>query len=76
MRLSEKGRTVIMELGFWMNDDGTIHLTGNDPEVETFHVAIRQDPAKNSGHPYLYRELAKCLKQMGAKMPDLPESSN
>jgi hypothetical protein len=69
MKLSEKGRSVTMEMSFWMTEDGAIHLTSNDRDVKTFHVAIRSDQTKASGQPYLYRELARCLKQMGAPAP-------
>ena len=72
MKLSEKGRSVTMEVRFWMTEDGAIHLTANDLDVNTFHVAIRSDQTKASGQPYLYRELAKCLRQMGAPAPDVP----
>ena len=46
-----------------MSTDGAIHLSTNDkdPAAYMFHVAIRKDGTKPSGHPYLYRELVKCL---------------
>lgn len=69
MRLSEKGESVSMELALWMSGDGAIHLASNDPEARTFHIDVRHDPSKPSGHPYLYRELAKCLRIMGAPAP-------
>jgi len=78
MELSKKGKkgkppkSVKMELTFWMSDDGVIHLTTNDqdPATYTFHVAIRKDGTKPSGHPMLFRELVKCLKGAGAEMPE------
>lgn len=75
MRLSKKGkgnakpRSVWMEVGFWMDARGTIHLATNDPEAKTFHVAVRNDPGKPSGHPMLYRRLKSYLKKMGAAEP-------
>ena len=69
MRLSEKGRSVTLEISFSMKDDGVIHATSNDPDVDTFHVVVRADEGKPSSHPYLYRELAKCLRKMGAPAP-------
>ena len=63
MRVSKKGRSVTLQVSFWWDrKDMAIHLTTNDPKVETFHVAVRNDPNKPSGHPYLFRELAKCLR--------------
>ena len=74
MRLSKKGESVALEIAFWMTPDGTIHVASNDPEAEGFHVSVAADPAKPSGHPYLYRELSKCLRQMGAPAPAEIES--
>jgi hypothetical protein len=71
MELSSKGRSLTMEVSSWMMEDGAIHLTSNDPDVRTFYVVVRPDPAKPSGHPYLFRELAKCLRQKGAPAPDV-----
>ncbi len=69
MRLSRpKGgkapKSVAMEIAFWRHRD-VIHIASNDRETKTFHVAVRDDPSKPSGHPYLYRELKKCLEQKG-----------
>ena len=75
MRLSKKGKkgkppkSVAMEMMFWMTDSGVIHLATNDQAAVTFHIAVRKDGTKPSGHPYLYRELVKCLKTAGAAMP-------
>jgi hypothetical protein len=71
MRGSTKGRRVKLEVSFWWDPKGkAIHLTSNDPGAKTFAVAVREDPSKPSGHPYLFRELVKCLKKMGADAPD------
>jgi len=72
MRLSAKGKSVALEVAFWLTDDGAIHLVANEPDAPSFHVAVRDDPQKPSGHPYLYRELARCLRQMGAPAPPEP----
>lgn len=77
MRLAKTGKkgsppkSVAMEMMFWMTDDGAIHLATNDQAAAaaSFHVAIRKDGTKPSGHPYLYRELVKCLKGAGAELP-------
>ena len=78
MELAKKGKkglppkSVKMTLVFWMSADRAIHLATNDqdPATYTFHVAIRKDGTKPSGHPYLYRELVKCLKGAGAQLPE------
>jgi hypothetical protein len=78
MKLAAKGkkgkapRSVSMEMMFWMTDDGAIHLSTNDKAEAAleFHVAVRADGSKPSGHPYLYRNLIKCLKSVGAAMPE------
>jgi len=72
MRTSSKGkdgrkpRSVFLEIGFWRKDGGAIHVTSHDPEIP-FHVIVRKDPVKKSGHPYLYRELEKCLEMKGVE---------
>lgn len=75
MRLSRKGKSVAIEIAFWLTDDGAIHVATNDKEADTFHVAVRSDPTKPSGHPYLYRELAKLLHKMGAPAPSAPDEA-
>ena len=59
--VSRKGRTVYAEVGVWWGEKTqAIHLAppkSKASEVETFHVAVRPEPEKPSGHPYLSREL-------------------
>ena len=75
MKLSRKGkagekpRTVSFEIMFWKVRGGAIHVATNDPEGVGFHVVVRDDPAKPSGHPYLYRRLDAFLKKKGAAEP-------
>ena len=59
MRVSKGGKSVHLEVGFWLHKDGSIHLTAND--VKGFHVAINEDPKRKNGHPTLYKRLSKCL---------------
>lgn len=72
MKLSRQGkagkkpRTVSFEVMFWKEQNGVIHLATNDPEGAGFHVAVRDDPSKRSGHPGLYRRLDAFLKKKGA----------
>jgi hypothetical protein len=73
MRLSTKGKSVSLEVSFWwVPKDNAIHIATNDkdPGADTFHVAIRDEPSKPSGQPYLFRELAKCLRSKGAPAPE------
>jgi hypothetical protein len=72
MRLSENGKSVHIEIGFWLNNDGSIHLTSN--ELSDFHVAINEDGDRRNGHPTLYRRLATLLKQAGAPAPAIAQS--
>ena len=67
MKKSQDGKSVYLEMGFWLEKDGSIHLSGKG--VSGFHVAVNEDPAKRNGHPTLYKRLAACLKQMGAPAP-------
>lgn len=63
----QQPRSVYLEISFWRDGD-KIHIAHNDPEgPSTFHVAVRSDGSKPSGHPSLYRELSKCLDRMGAE---------
>jgi hypothetical protein len=73
VRISKNGKSVHLEIGFWLNDDGSIHMTAND--IEGFHVAVNSDPARKNGHPTLYKRLAKCLADMGAPAPAIEEGS-
>lgn len=66
-KAGRKARSVYLEIAFW-RDGEAIHIAHNDPEgPSSFHVAVRKDGSKPSGHPYLYRELSKCLDSMGAE---------
>jgi hypothetical protein len=63
----KKGKSVYTEAGFWLEEDGSIHLAFRG--VKGFHVAINADPRKRNGHPTLYKRLAHCLRQAGAPAP-------
>lgn len=77
MKISSKGNSVSLEVLFWWDaSDKAIHVATNDPDAPTFHIAVRPDKSKPSGHPYLFRELTKCLRQAGAPAPDDPPPSN
>lgn len=61
MRISKNGKSVHIEVGFWLQDDGSIHMTSN--EAEGFYVAINEDPSRKNGHPTLYKRLHSILEQ-------------
>ena len=67
MRVSKNGKSVHIEIGFWLNDDGSIHITSS--EAANFHVAVNEDSARANGHRTLYKRLAQCLREAGAPAP-------
>src|SRR5688572_24124444 len=74
MRVSSNGKSVHLEVGFWLHDDGSIHVTSN--EVEGFHVAVNSSPSRRNGHPTLFRRLAQCLRDVVAPAPAEPSDEN
>ena len=69
MRLSKKGKTVTFEVcAWWDSEHQSIHLASN--ELETLILTVNDDPRKSRGHPKLFRELAKILREMGAPAPE------
>ena len=66
-KVGKKPRSTYLEVAFWRDPVGTaVHLATNDPDApSTFHVLVRKDGSKTSGHPSLWRELDKCLKLNG-----------
>ena len=71
MEVSKKGKSVYAEAGFWLEIDGSIHLSFKG--VPGFHVAVNADPKKPNGHPTLFKRLAKLLADAGAPAPNMPE---
>lgn len=67
MQKSKKGRSVYAEVGFWLEKDGSIHLTIKG--APGAHVAVNRDPKQPNGHPTLFRRLAKLLEDEGAPAP-------
>ena len=61
MHSSKSGKSVHIDVGFWLQEDGSIHLTSN--ALKNFHVAINEDPDRKNGHPTLYKRLHKILEQ-------------
>lgn len=58
--MKKKSKTVSVEVHFWRSSPpGTaIKLA-----AKNFVVLVRKNPAKKAGHPSLWRELNKILKQ-------------
>jgi hypothetical protein len=67
MQLSRKGRSVYAEVGFWLEKDGSIHMTIKG--LPGAHIAVNEDSARKNGHRTLYQRLAKGLQKMGAPSP-------
>lgn len=38
MRISKNGKSVHVEIGIWLDTDGSIHMTCN--ELRNFHIAV------------------------------------
>jgi hypothetical protein len=71
MKLSKKGRAVYLEIGFWREPNGSIHMTGRG--VPGFHVAVNKDPSRTNGHPTLFARLDKCLRAAAPKKKAAPK---
>jgi hypothetical protein len=62
MRFGKNGKTVKLEISVWWNArDKTIHLASS--QSESLIATVNNDPKSMRGHPKLFRELAKILKQ-------------
>ncbi len=64
MRTSKNGNAVYAEVGFWLEQDGSIHLSIKG--IANGHVAVNQDPNLRNGHPTLYAKLNKAFQESGA----------
>jgi hypothetical protein len=69
MKPIKKGKSVTFEVSAWWSpDDKSIHLASN--ASDSLIVTANNDPGKKRGHPKLFRELAKILKEAGAPAPE------
>lgn len=67
MHVAEDGRSVSLNVKFWLENDGSIRLTSEaDPSLR---VIIKNDPDRPLGHPALFKRLAKVLRIMGVPSP-------
>ena len=78
MRPSKKDKvvkTATLKISVWWNsEDGKIHLSSKDPK---FILTVGDNPEKKRGHPKLFRELTKVLKNAGVPAPEEePSKSN
>ena len=56
-----RAETRSVQVTLWLESDGSICLTG--PGFEQPPVRIKNDPARPSGHPRLYRYLTQYLRR-------------
>jgi hypothetical protein len=67
MQIGEDGRSVSLNVKFWLESDGSIRLASDaDPSLR---VIIKNDPGRPLGHPSLFKRLAQCLQTMGVPAP-------
>ena len=71
---SKSGKAIYLRCGAWLEKDGSIHITV--PEDDSFHCSVTPDPASWRGHPTLFRNLAKCLRDAGAPAPPQDSESS
>jgi hypothetical protein len=67
MQVGEDGRTVSLNVKFWLESDGSIRLASDtNPSLR---VIIKNDPERPLGHPSLFKRLAQCLRTAGVPAP-------
>jgi hypothetical protein len=67
MKVSEDGKTVSVEVRISLESDGSIQMTL--PGLAPPPIRIKNDAARPSGHPRLFRSLAKHLIENGVPAP-------
>lgn len=63
METDINARSVSIQVTFWMEDDGSIRLIGDD--LPGLCARIKNDPERPSGHPTLFRQLTRYLRSLG-----------
>lgn len=54
----------------WAAQDGTIHLSSDDPDVKDFlHTYISNNPKSKRYHPAAFRQFARVLQMFGKDVP-------
>ena len=56
------GQSITIQLAVWAEGDGAIRVTGQGIDAR-----IKNDPARPSGHPTLYRQLENVMKVSGTR---------
>ena len=67
MQVGEDGRSVSLNVKFWLESDGSIRLASDGSP--SLSVIIKNDAERPLGHPSLFRRLAPCLQSMGVPAP-------
>jgi hypothetical protein len=67
MQNGDAGRSVSVTVEFWFESDGSIRLAV--PGFPPPFVRIKDDPERPSGHPRLFRFLARSLREQGVPEP-------
>ncbi len=67
MQPGDDGRSVSVTIKVWFERDGSIRL--EVPGVPPPFVLIKDDPERPSGHPRLFRSLARYLREQGVPEP-------
>lgn len=64
---SDKGKYVRIEVEFWYDKDGTIHIVYNDGKEkgQFFHTTVNDRDDSKRGHPNLYNHLKDVLEYNG-----------
>ena len=69
MPKSNTGNAAYFNAGIWYEEKTeTIHMTRSD--ARDFHIKVHRDPSRKNGHPTLFKNLANCLRAVGASAPD------
>jgi hypothetical protein len=71
MKPQTDGKSVTFQVrAWWEPKDNKIHLAGTG--ARTFILTVNNNPSNMRGHPKLFRELTKILKEAGAPAPHTP----
>ena len=77
LRKSEKGNTVYFGIGIWFDEEGNCiqirHAPETKPDGVQLVTTVRADPSSKRGHPNLFRQLSKVLRDNGAPAPDVED---
>ncbi|THF83726.1 hypothetical protein [Cohnella fermenti] len=63
--VSEKGKYVRIDVEFWLDKDGSIHLVYDDGKGpgEFFHTTVNDREVSKRGHPNLFNHLKTVLQK-------------